>query len=366
MKGGGAERVISLILDKLHDQYDIHLVLIDDAFDYEIPHTLKIKILSPLAKSNAFLNIIQIPILAFQLWDYNRNNKISTCISFLNRPNWINCFTKLWSSRNKVIISERTTPSVYYANLGFSGRLGKLLIKYLYPMADIIVPNSQGVKFDLEHTLSIKGNYNVIYNPVEIHEESTRVVPSQGSFTFIFVARFQFPKDHITLIRAFEKIARAHTADLILLGVGEKQKECKELVDELGINESVNFIGFDSNIHKFLSRSDCFVFSSQFEGFPNVILEAMAAGLPVIATECLSGPREIISPDSDFTQIWNSEIEYGEYGVLVPVGNISLLAHAMEKVLLNGEYRQLLSQKSLERAKQFNIEDFLKGIRSII
>lgn len=367
MKGGGAERVISHLMGKLNEDYEIHLILLDLVFDYKVPSDVKIYKLSSIWKRNNIFNILQIPFLAWQLIKYLKSHHIESCVSFLNRPNWINGFTKFYNTTHKVIISERTTPGIYYDTTTFSGKIGIFLIKYLYPKADVIIPNSKGVKYDLEKLLDTYSNYHVIYNPVHLPLLVKDRQEEKEFFTFIFVARFQYPKDHITILKAFSAVYKKHSKiKLLFLGEGENEANCKEIAKVLGIQYNVAFLGFDNTPQQYLNQADCFLFSSFFEGFPNVVLEAMACSLPVISTDCFSGPREIISPNTDYSTLNNNKVEVAEYGILVPVGNEELMSIAMEAILLDSKLHNSLSLSSYQRAQHFYGLDYIQNIKSIL
>src|SRR5690606_7014711 len=113
--------------------------------------------------------------------------------------------------------------------------------------------------------------------------------------------------DFLTLIRAFARVrATRNDARLVILGEGEQREEIERLVAELGLKPHVSLPGFVKNPYAYMARAAVFVLSSRWEGFPNVLVEAMAVGVPVVATDCMAGPAEIL--------------ENGRYGQLVPVG----------------------------------------------
>jgi len=121
------------------------------------------------------------------------------------------------------------------------------------------------------------------------------------------------------LIRAFATVAgQDPAAQLIICGVGPEQDYLRELITQSGLENNVTLYGYDTNPYKYLAHADAFVFSSLYEGLGNSILEALACGTPVITTDCQCGPRELLYPDSDFTQTVDG-IVYAPYGILVPV-----------------------------------------------
>lgn len=126
------------------------------------------------------------------------------------------------------------------------------------------------------------------------------------------------------------------------MGEGEDRGRLEYLIKELKLENDVSLLGFVENPYAYMQRSDVFVLSSRWEGFGNVLVEAMACGCPVVSTNCPSGPAEIL--------------ENGEYGILVPVEDVEKMAKSIIKILTNKELREELSNKALKRSKEFHVE----------
>jgi len=142
--------------------------------------------------------------------------------------------------------------------------------------------------------------------------------------------------------------------ELIILGEGDKWDSVAALVVQLAIGKKVHMPGQVKNPYKYLARSDVLVSASEFEGFSNVIVEALATGTPVISTDCESGPREILAPGTSREQlIAPGSIEKVSNGLLVPVGDIKALVKAMQQLLNDHNLQQQLSSSGLERANRF-------------
>jgi N-acetylgalactosamine-N,N'-diacetylbacillosaminyl-diphospho-undecaprenol 4-alpha-N-acetylgalactosaminyltransferase len=314
------------------------------------------------------------PMLAWRYKNLCKRNKVDISLSFLKRPNYINCLSVLLGNRSKIIISERS----YFSELlkTFSPvqrRLSVFFTKKLYPHADLIITNSKLIKTDLEENFNINSRYKVIYNPMNVAlierlKKSKADLSGDSSFNFINVGAFRKEKNHKNLIEAFNKIRHLNVR-LFLLGHRFLKDELILKVKKLQLESQIIFLDFDTNPFKYLSKCNCFVLSSDFEGFPNALLEAMVCGLPVISTDCLSGPREILAPDTDPVATVKDHIEITEYGILVPVKNSELLAEAMELIVKDKELHAKLRQKARERSLDFEsgkiIEQYTDAIESL-
>jgi len=156
----------------------------------------------------------------------------------------------------------------------------------------------------------------------------------------ITVGRLTRQKGQDILLKAFaEYRARNNKGFLILIGTGPLEDELKDSANRLGINRDIWFAGIKENPYKYIKEADIFVLPSLWEGFPNVVLEAMACGVPVVSTSC-SGPSEIITSGMD--------------GVLVPLKNPEEMANAIISVLSDNGYRKNLASSGLRRAKEFD------------
>lgn len=204
-----------------------------------------------------------------------------------------------------------------------------LPVRWLYPWADAIVTVAEAVADDLAHIGNIpRERFTVIRNPtIPPDLEARMAAPAAHEWlpatadapVFLGVGRFTAQKDFVTLIRAFAELRRNRPGRLILLGDGPERSRLEALTRELGIAGDVAMPGFRDNPWAWLARSSAFVLSSRWEGAPNVLVEAMATGTPVVATDCPSGPAEIL--------------DHGRIAPLVPVGDADALAAAMAGVL---------------------------------
>jgi len=257
----------------------------------------------------------------------------------------------------RVVISERGTPSLYLPFLSAAGTVLRMM-RRLYPKADRIVAVSQGVANDLISLLNLPHEkVTVIYNPVvtpELFEQAKQPVScswfEQNRLPVILaVGRLSPEKDYPTLFRAFSLVRQVRPAKLLILGEGEERSNLERLAIELGIQNDVSMPGFVDNPFAFMAKASVFVLSSAWEGFGNVLVEALACGCPVVATDCRSGPREIL--------------DNGRYGRLVPVGDHEALAKAILETLDNPDFpadRQTRLQRAMEFSVDAAVDKYLK------
>jgi glycosyltransferase involved in cell wall biosynthesis len=223
----------------------------------------------------------------------------------------------------------------------------KLIMRISYPFASGIVAVSAGVKSDLCKLARLHDSkVNVIYNPSAIgvspHQESIAIRQQLWGVGFdnhiLSVGALKEQKDHVTLIKAFSQLPASLNAKLTILGEGSIRLELEKLITQLGLVNKVAMPGFVLDPYTWFRSADLFVLSSRWEGFGNVIVEALECGVPVVSTDCQSGPAEIL--------------KNGLYGELVPIQNPNALAKAMAKSLNKTHDREAL----LFRASDFSVE----------
>jgi glycosyltransferase involved in cell wall biosynthesis len=211
----------------------------------------------------------------------------------------------------------------------------------VYRRIDEIAAVSEGVAASVVNFLGIpRDKISVIYNPVpvdEIREHASQAANhpwfADGALPVIIsCGRLTPQKDFETLLRAFALLRRETSSRLVILGEGPEREKLEALIHSLGIEDCAALFGFEENPYKYIARAELFVMSSIFEGLPTAIIEAMALGVPVVSTDCPSGPAELLAGHPD---------------MLVPVRDPDSLAAAMKKGLAVGRKENDLSRFSV-------------------
>jgi glycosyltransferase involved in cell wall biosynthesis len=229
----------------------------------------------------------------------------------------------------RIFVRIETTPSQRDSQRNLLRRWrSRWRMRMLYPRADGLVAVSRGVAEDVAMLAPIaREKIHVIPNPVVTPEFGALAASpvghpwfaTRGAPVILGAGGMRRSKDFPTLIRAFARVREKRPVRLVILGEGRQRRKLQVLAASLGIGHEVSFPGFVVNPYAYMARASLFVLSSAWEGSPNVLVEALAVGTPVVATDCRSGPREILQD--------------GRYGPLVPVGDAGAMAGAITRTL---------------------------------
>ena len=361
--GGGAERVVSQLIPYLENNgFDVYLVLMNNTCVY--PFQTKIKpffLENSKATENSVLKLLKIPFLAYKYHIFLKKNKINKSFSFLTRPGFISVLTKWFNKKRTIIISERSYSSNQYGSNNLKSWMNNFLIQKLYPKADLIIANSNGNAQDLITNYNVpRYKITTIYNPISL-EAIFAIEPKKdffdtNYFNLVSVGRLNRGKNHHLLIKSLE-FFKLQKVRLYIFGDGILKDELEKTIQDLKLENYVFLMGFESNIYKYLKAADLFVFSSNHEGFPNVILEAMACELPIVSTNCPSGPNEIFKVNTDYDF---SDNVVTDYGILVPRNNIKKMVEAINHLMQNKKYYQNCKTQVVKRVADFEVNKILE------
>lgn len=351
--GGGAEKVMVTLANYfIKKNYNVNLILLNKKGEY-------LDLLDEKIKIYDFKNIRALYSIP-KLISYIKSEKPDVILSFLTHTNIAAIIAKIFSrDKNvKLFISERSVLSEAIKNTSsLILKNCKYFLKYLYRFPEKIIVISEGVGKDLEYLFKIKKEKIIlIHNPYplvefikqEIDEDKQIILNNiiktlpKNSKVILSVGRLAKEKNHKLLIEAFEKLS-FNNKILIILGEGPERDRLENQIINLNLKSKVFLPGFVANINSYYSKCDLFVLSSIYEGFGNVILEAMNNRVKIISTDCPYGPSEIL--------------ENGKWGRLVPVNNAVLLAEAITEALCdddNLDYSERLKDFSIEKiGKQY-------------
>lgn len=327
LRGGGAQRAMLNLACGLAErpELDVDLVLAQKDGPYLEQVSDKVNLVD-LGASRA---LAAIP----KLMRYLRRVKPAGMISAQDYGNLVAIWSrKLSRSKTRLVISEQNDPQRLILGGGrYNGKFVLSLLHRFYPWADSISTVSDGVGDHLADAARIPRDLiQTIHNPIarsDIAKPSQKDVPhpwfEEGQPPVIIgVGSLTAQKDFPLLIRSFARVRQQMSARLMILGEGVLRGELETLIESLGVQDDVALPGFVDDPYDYMCRSALFVLSSRYEGLPSVLIEALCCGVPVVATDCPSGPQEIL--------------EGGRYGSIVPVGDLNALSAAIAQALKTG------------------------------
>ena len=373
LSSGGAEKVLATITNNLVEYYDIEIIFLEKNEFYKIDKRVKkIYLSSFTGNESGIKKLFYLPILAWKLKKYIQKNNINLIQSHVYRANYVNVLAKILGAKHKTQIVNAGRVS-RYKEQGLLGKLNLFLIKSLYSHADLIILKSLGMQNDMQNLFHFTNKQIVINNPYDIEKIEKLSLEKVKNFNFdkdkkylISVGRLIPLKRNADLIKVLAKLDES--IEIIFLGNGNEKEFLENLAKDLRVEKRVHFLGQVNNPYKFLKNSDIFVSCSESEGFPNVLVEAMICGLPVISSDCVSGPREILSPNTDINKqlTKKDDIELAKYGILYPVGEIEKLVKAVKLLINDDNLRTKYSKRGFERAKDFSLDKILNKYKKVL
>ena len=260
---------------------------------------------------------------------------------------------KILGNKIKCVIRIDSNLTYQYSCGRMRTKLMLGVVNKLYHLADAIVCVSRGVADDFKQAIPKAAHLvHTIYNPIaspSILEESKQPIKHpwfNGDDDIpmaIFVGRLSRVKRCDLILKSFAEVLKTIKARLLIVGDGVERKNLEKLANTLGIGDNVYFAGLQSNPYPYMVKSRVLVLASIFEGFPSVIIEAMFLGVPVVSSDCPSGPREILQD--------------GKYGKLFAVGDYK----AMAKLILETFNSPVNAQSLIERAKLFSVDSSVEN-----
>jgi glycosyltransferase involved in cell wall biosynthesis len=361
LSGGGAERtIINLIkhIDRNMFVPSLYLFTKKGVFLEQIPDDVSLYYFTDKKKKKNIIDIFRLAVhLAFKIFP---KLKPDIVIGTLVDANLIAVIAqKISFIKPAVIITEQNYCSLRQKSDRFSS-IKNFLIKRFYNYAHMIISVARGVATDLKDTYNVPADKTiVIYNSIDLESIEKLLKEHIDNFPFlkqsipviISCGRLMEQKNYALLLKAFAKVRETIESKLVILGEGEEKYSLVKIADDLNIADDVFFLGFKQNPFKYMAHADVFVLSSLYEGFGNVIIEAMASGVPVISTQAPTGPEEIITNGID--------------GILVPVNDVKALADSIQSVLTSDTLKKQLTKAGTKRAQDFSVQKMVNQYENV-
>ena len=337
LSGGGAERVVSILSQEWAKSHRVTIVLFDASGPIHDYGGRVVDLRLP-ASSSLLRKICNFGRRAIRLSQVLIQSRPDRIISFLEAASFSSVAAAIMTgNRSRLYVSVRDDPlrmpAVY-----------KLLLPFIYRIPAGVIAVSEGVKRRLKSMHVPIERISVIPNPIPGMRRNfiERKSMSPLAERFILgVGRLSRQKGFDRLLAAFHALDQSDT-HLVILGQGAEEAALVVLAREFGIEKRVHFPGYVSNVEIWYRNAECLVLSSRHEGWPNVLMEAMANGCPVVSFDCEYGPSEII--------------EHGENGLLVPEGDVEWLGREIARVLDDGGLRKSLVVKAMARVNDFDVK----------
>lgn len=312
---GGAERVVTNLANYLSNNHKVTIVSVrDQGIAYDINKNVKIYFLDNKKAKNPIKKILN---RVNKLNTIIKKEKVEAILSFLPMASFLSLFLKK-RRKTKVIVSVRNDPKVEYKKIQ-----DFIAMKILYPLADGFVFQTEDARKYFNKKIQNKSAIILnSLNPDFIMDS----YKGKREKTIVSVGRLSSQKNHLLLIKAFEKINNDFPEHkLIIYGEGEKREELESYIKEKNLTNFISLPGIENDIKNKIYKSNLFVLSSNYEGLPNALIEALALGIPCISTNCpCGGPKSLIKDDYN--------------GLLTEVGNVDMMAHKIKYILKNEDF----------------------------
>ncbi|MDD5394561.1 MAG: glycosyltransferase family 4 protein [Thiothrix sp.] len=329
-KGGGAEKVAADLADAFSDLgYEVSILTFVGLKAGESRYEVKAKIVPLDIPERPGGFFIQLAILLYRAWRFRkifRQQRFDHIFSFLEAAN-VPCVL----ASPKAVLSVHLDPGVMTRSEWFAFR-------WLYPRAKGVIAVSRQMQELLETGAHLK-NVKCIYNPVNGHlirQKAVESISIDGKF-ILAVGRLEHQKRFDLLIAAFARTQAQTDCQLVILGQGSLREALAQQISALGMENRITLAGLDSNPYKYMAKAEFLVMSSDYEGYPLVLIEALSLGCPIVSTDCPTGPREIV--------------QHGKNGLLVEKGNADAIAAGIDTLFHDVALREQMRLQAPESVR---------------
>lgn len=336
LSGGGAERFVSTLATHLdRDRFQVSICLMRDDRTYPVPADVSVTVLH----KRKFWHL---PRTIFRLRRLIASERPDVVVGTITFTNWlIGAAVLCYSKRPRTVACFANNPEREYG--GLYQKTFRHLVSWLLSGMDGYVANSAELSGLVDRWYRLKSPCNVVRYPVDFEaienaaEASSGVSFSADSIKLIAVGRLVAQKRMDELINVFARIAKTKDVKLDILGDGPLRQKLQHQITSLGLDESVTIHGFVENPYPWIKAADIFVLSSEYEGLPGVLVEAQGLGRPAVATNCKTGPAEII--------------EDGKTGFLVPVNDTDAIERRLIQLIDDPELRKTMGENAARRCR---------------
>ena len=332
LKEGGAERVISILANRMSDiGRNVEILLY---YDREVFYTLSSKVdVISVEKETGTKNLLK-----NLLWIRRYFRKCHGAICSFLAPFNILAILAGFGTRARIIVADRNDPRFVPGNKWI-----RKLRDFLYRFADCVVVQTQNNKSYFSDAVQKK--CKIVYNPVDLKENAGLALRTEKKIRIVSVGRLMEQKNQRMLISAFAAVHNEFPEyELTIYGEGPCRNELEKQIEELGLKESVFLPGNKKNVHELIADAELFVLTSNYEGMPNALIEAMCLGLPVISTK-VSGATDLVID--------------GENGALISVGDKEQLIKVLKELIVDSNKRKQYATMAMKLNEELNIQSII-------
>ena len=362
LANGGAEKIACNLANILSDENNVKFISFENKIEYELNTRVKL-VINKIKLKNKYIRL-----LLYLFFARKASSDCDIVVSHMIRPNLVYCFLKIFFDFKLICVHHSSFRRINNAFI-------KKIVKYLYSKADAVICISSDMLNDYI-TQHKNKNGVLVYNPhdlarIKYLSNDINVIDKVNSqfdcnlneISYYTVVGRIIPLKRIeTIVESFQNIT-SDNIKILIVGDGDPKyiTAIQGLIKSRNLKDKFVFVGHLSNPYAVIKKSKGVILCSESEGFPNILVEALCLGKPIIASDCISGPREILCING---KLGRNEIIKNEFGILYPVGDALALAKAIN--YMNENHTTFIGSKIKSRVEEFNIMNIKKKYLSLI